>query len=145
MIANKKGESFVGIIVWVFILSIVVLWIANLMIYSSNLITLYTDNARISILKESLGNVVKKLDTSTIRENEVFYVYKDDSTNEFLVLTGATNSGYKYIDKLGNHVADIESFQGDIYGRILWTEREDTTLNNQDQIVRASIRKLIRK
>jgi len=145
MRTSQKGESFVWIIVWVFILSIVILWIANLIIYSATLVDTYKDNARIGILKDSLANIVQKVDTSLIRENEVFYVYRDLWTNTYHVFTGATNDTYKYIDKFGNHVSDVVSFEEDIYSRILWTEREDTTLTDQDQIVRASIRKLIKK
>jgi hypothetical protein len=145
MLANQKWESFVGIVVWVFILSFVVLAIANLIIYSSNLTTFYTDNARVGVLKESLGNIVSKIDTSQIRENEIFYIYRNESTNNYEVLTGTTNEWFRYIDKFGNHVPDVVAFQDDIYARILWTEREDTTLTDQDQIVRASIRKLIKK
>lgn len=145
MITTRKGESFVWIIVWVFILSIVVLGIANLIIYSATIVDTYKDAARIGILKESLANVIKKIDTSVIRENEIFYVYKNNATNNFQILTGTTNSGYKYIDELGNYVPDVVSYTWAIYSRILWTEREDTTLNNQDQIIRASIRKLIKK
>lgn len=145
MLATKKGESFVWIIVWVFILSIVILWIANLIIYSATLVDTYKDAARVGILKDSLANIVKKIDTSEIRQNEIFYVYKNVATNTYEVFTWATNDRYKYIDKFWNYVYDIVNFEDDIYSRILWTEREDTTLTNQDQIVRASIRKLIKK
>jgi len=145
MLASQKGESFVWIIVWVFILSIVILWIANLIIYSATLVDTYKDTARVGILKDSLANVIQKVDTSQIRQNEIFYVYKNEGTNTYQVFTGTTNDTYKYIDKFWNHVSDIISFEEDIYSRILWTEREDTTLTDQDQIVRASIRKLIKK
>ncbi len=145
MIKTQKAESFVGIIVGVFILSIVILGIANLIIYSGTLIDTYKDTARVGILKDSLWNIIKKVDTSNIRENEIFYIYKNNGTNTFEVFTGSSNVGYKYIDKYGDHVSNITSYSGSIYARVLWTEREDTTLTDQDQIVRASIRKLIKK
>ena len=145
MIKTRKAESFVWIIVWVFILSFVILWISNLIMYSATLIDTYKDTARVGILKDSLWNIVKKIDTSAIRENEIFYIYKNNSSHTFDVLTWSTNVWYRYIDKFWDYVANPASFTGDIYYRILWTEREDTTLTNQDQIVRASIRKLIKK
>lgn len=145
MRVEKNAESFVGIIIGVFILSFVILGIANLIIYSSNLIESYTDTARVNILKESLWNIVKKLDTSTIQEGEVFYLYKNNTTSTYQIFTGSVNQWAKYVDENGESIANIVTYSGSIYGRFLWTEREDTTLTEQDQIIRASIRKLIKK
>ena len=119
MLPSQKAESFVGIIVWVFILSIVILGIANLIIYSATLVETYKETTRLWILKDNLANVIQKIDTSEIRENEIFYLYKNTGSTDFQIFTGTTNAGYKYIDSLWNHIADVSTFQGDIYSRIL--------------------------
>jgi len=80
-----------------------------------------------------------------IRENEVFYIYKDGTTNTYQALTGTTNAEYKYIDVHWEKVNDLVGYTGDIYARLLWIEREDTSLKNSNKIIRASIRRLIKK
>lgn len=144
MIKKTSWESFVWIIVWVFILSIVILWVANIIIYSNNIIDSYSDYSKVTVLRENLTNIVKNIDTSEIRENEIFYVHKNNTSKEFEVFTGSVNSGYKYINEFWDTVPNIALYEWDIYSRILWLSREDTTLSNQDQIVKVSIRKLIK-
>ena len=75
MIKTQKAESFAWIIIWVFILSIVILGIANLIIYSSSIIDTYRESARLWILKDNLSNIVKKIDTSQIQEKwDLLYI-----------------------------------------------------------------------
>jgi len=144
MIKKTSWESFVWIIVGVFILSIVILAVANIIVYSNTVIAVYTDYSRVNILRENITSIITNIDTSGIRENEIFYIYKDTTTKEFQVFTWSLNSGYKYVDQFGNYVPNITTFNDDIYARILWLSREDTTLSNQDQIVKVSIKKLIK-
>ena len=144
MIKRTSWESFVWIIVGVFILSIVILAVANIIVYSNSVIAVYSDYSKVNILRENVTSIITNIDTSEIRENEIFYVYKDKNDKEFKVFTWSLNTWYKYIDEFGNYVPNITTFQDDIYARILWLSREDTTLSNQDQIVKVSIRKLIK-
>ncbi len=144
MIKRTSWESFVWIIVGVFILSIVILAVANIIVYSNSVISVYSDYSKTNILRENITSIVTNIDTSDIRENEIFYVYKNTSTKEFQIFTWSTNSNYKYIDEFGNLVPNVVTFNDEIYARILWLSREDTTLSDQDQIVKVSIKKLIK-
>jgi len=145
MIKNNKGETIVWILIWVFIISIVILWISSLMIYSRVTIQSYDRSTKISILRENLTNIIQWINIDNINENEIFYVYKNLGTKEYEIFTGSTNIEYKYIDVNGEKVEDLENFEGDIYSRLLWVEREDTSLKNSNKLIRASIKRLIKK
>lgn len=142
---SRTGESFVGIIIGVFILGVVIVGIMNLIIFSNNLIKTYDENVITNVLKESLSNILTYVDTSNVWENEIFYIYKNNTTKQYDVFTGSSNVAYKYIDEYGEKIDDINTYDGDIYSRILWLEREDTTLWQENQIIRAGIRKLIKE
>lgn len=142
---EKAWESLIWIVVWIFILSIVILGIWKLISYSTDLTDWYTDATNLRILKNNLSHIIIKLDTSQILENEIFYIHKDNTTHEFKVLTWSTNVRYKYIDVYGNTVDNPLTFEKDIYARFLYIKREDTALNSQNQIIWASITKLIKK
>lgn len=144
MLASRKAESFVGIVVWVFILSFVMLGIVNILIFSTDVTAKYNESNRIQVLKQNLTNVIKNIDTSGIEENEVFYVHKNRAADVFEIYTGSTNENYKYIDELGNTISDISTFEGDIYSQILWISTEDITFLEENQVIRASIKKLVR-
>ena len=146
MLQTRKAESFVGIIVWVFILSFVMLWIVNILIFSTDITTKYNETNRIQVLKQNLTNVVKTLDTSALNENEIFYIHKNRAApNQYEIYTGSSFSNYRYIDELGNNVDNIDTFPWDIYSQVLWVSTEDISLLEQNQIIRASIKKLVKK
>ncbi len=142
---NILWESLVGIIIWVFILSIVVLWVWRLLAYSNNLIARYNESVTLRLLKRNISNTVKNLDTSNLLENEIFYLFKDTTNKEYLIFTWSTNAWYKYIDNKWNNITDIISYPWDIYSQTLLVQREDTALGTKNQVVKASIRKLIKK
>ncbi|NDK09895.1 hypothetical protein GW846_03890 [Candidatus Gracilibacteria bacterium] len=144
MRVNTKAESFVGIVVGVFILSFVMLGIINILIFSTDLTVKYNDNNRTQVLKQNISNAVKNTDTSLLQEKEVFYVYKNIATKEYEIFTGATNERYKYINEQGEFIADINSYDGDIYSQTLWVDTEDITFLEENQIIRASIKKLVK-
>lgn len=111
-----------------------------------NLTEIFNNNTRLNVLKDNAVNVVKKLDTSGIVENEAFYVYKNRTTKTYSIHTGTGNVEYKYIDELGDKVTDLAWFDEYIYARLLWLQREDTSIaDNQNQIIKASIRRLIKR
>ena len=147
---NKYAESLAWIIIWVFILSLVILGIWKLLSHSNDLIWSYKDSINIRILKNNLSHILLKTDTSNVLENQVFYIHKNTSIPgnfTFDVYTWSTNARYKYIDVKWNHIAqgDLATFEKDIYARFLYIQREDTALNSQNQVIRASIKKLIKK
>ncbi len=144
MLQSRKAESFVGIVVWVFILSFVMLWIVNILIFSTDVTAKYNESNRIQILKQNLTNVIKTIDTSGINENEIFYVHKNRAASVYEIYTGAVNEHYKYIDELWNTIPDINTFKWDIYSQVLWISTEDITFLEENQVIRASIKKLVR-
>jgi len=139
-----KAESFVGIIIGVFILSFILLGIWNLMFHSRDVIVSYQRVQKTDVLKANIANIVKAINTDNIMENEVFYIYKNEGTNNFEAFTGTLNAGYKYIDEYGTNV-NVNSYEWDIYARTLWKERDDRSLESENQIIRVSIRKLVKK
>ena len=145
MIKNKSWESLVWIIVWVFILSFIIMWIASLLIKSKDTVIRFENKNRISILKKNTISVIKKISTDSVLENEIFYLYKNDTSKNFEVFTWTTNVAYKYIDKNWNKIDDLAHFNWWIYSRILWMERDDTSFWNEHQVIKASIKKLIKK
>jgi len=145
MIKNNFWESLVWIIIWVAILIFIISWITNLLISSKETINIYNQKNIITNLKNSTENIIKTIDTSAINETEVFYLNKNTDLKEFEIFTWSINSDYKYIDKYWNSITDITLFQWDIYARILWVERDDNTTWENHQVIKASIKKLIKK
>ena len=141
---TKKAESLVWIIVGVTILSIVLLWVWNLIYFSHNTLYSFTDAQKLDILKNNITNVVRSINTNNIQENEIFYVYKNQATNTFQIFTGSTNTNYKYLDEFGNNV-DPATFLGDVYAQTLLKQRNDTSLAFWNQVIKVTIRKLIKK
>ncbi len=145
MQVNTKAESFVWIVVWVFILSFVMLWIINILVFSTDLTVKYNENNRIQVLKQNLSNAIKKTDTSTLGEKEVFYVHRNRASSEYEIMTWAVNERFKYIDEVWETIPDINTYEGDVYSQILWIDTEDITFLEENQVIRASIKKLVRK
>jgi hypothetical protein len=145
MIKNNFWESLIWIIVWVFILSFIIMWISSLLITSKDNINKFENKNTISILKKNTISIIKKINTNNILENEIFYLYKNNTTKEFETFTWTINVEYKYIDKHWTKINDLANFNWAIYSRILWLERDDTSLWNNHQIIKASIKRLIKK
>ena len=145
MFKNNSWESLVWVIIWVFILTFILLWITNLMINSVEVINTYKNKRDISLIRNNTINTIKKLDTTSVQESEVFYLYKNTTNNNFEILTWSWNYLYKYIDRLWNKVDNLETFPWNIYSRVLRLEREDTSLWKEQQIIKVSVKKLIKK
>ncbi len=101
---NKRADTIAWIIIAVFILSFAMLGIVNVLDYNQSVSDNYEKETDLYILKSNSDNILKRLNIDWIQENEKFYVFKDQSTNEYKVLTWATNEKYKYVDKDGNNV-----------------------------------------
>lgn len=114
------------------------------MFHSRDVITSYQRVQKTDVLKNNIANIIKFMDTDAINENEVFYIYKNGGTKKFEAFTWVLNAGYKYIDEYGNNV-NVDTFPGDVYARTLWKERDDRSLESENQIIRVSIRKLVKK
>jgi len=109
------------------------------------MIETYENKKKISILKNNTEVIIKNIDTTQINETEIFYLNKNNSTFEFELFTWATNYTYKYIDQYWNNVDDLVNFEWDIYSRILRLERDDNSIWEDHQIIKVSIKKLIKK
>lgn len=115
MFTNTRAESFVGIIVWIFILSFVILWITNLLIASQGMSEDFNQDSTLVHLQQNSYNILDSLDLSILNSGENFYLYKNIPLREYQVLTGASNLSFQYIDAHMQHVSDISSYQEDIY------------------------------
>jgi len=145
MIKNKSWETFVWIIIRVFILSLVIIWITNLLINTRDTLVKYSDNRDISILINNTNNIIKNIDTSNIEEDELFYLFKNTGSNSFSIFTWITNANYKYIDRLWNKIDNLNTFDWKIYSRILLLQRDDIFTWKQHQIIKVSIKRVIKK
>ena len=143
MINSKKAETIVSIIVWILILSFIILTLSKVLIQSKENIETF-NNYRISnLLKNNTSNIVSKLNTENIKENEFFYLYKNDSSQEFQVLTWVLNDSNQFINKYWDKI-DVNTFDWVIYKRLLWLEKEDNSIDwEKNQIIKAEIKRLI--
>jgi len=130
MIENKSWESLVWIVVWILLLSFVILWLYNLILYSESTNTNFEENSVKWILKDNTLSIIYKMDTNWINEGSGFYIYKDNSTKTFQLFTWSNNLKYKYIDKnwelVSTWVTDI-----DIYEREVVIEKIDIETNTK--------------
>jgi hypothetical protein len=128
MIKNNFWESLVWIIIWVFILSFIIFWIVNLLLNSKSNLDNYENIKTINILKNNTENVINVVDTSSILESEIFYLYKNTVSNTFNIFTWALNEEYKYIDQYWNKIDDLNWFIWNIYTRTLSIKRKNNSL-----------------
>ena len=144
MINNKKAETLMSVIIWVFILTFVLLWITNLMIESNIIVDKFNKTRDINILKQNSINIIKNIDTSNIPENSIFYIYRDKSNNKFEI-KDSNEPEYKYVDKFWDYISDLNTYEWNIYSRIFYLERDDNSLWDVHQVIKASIKRLIKK
>lgn len=108
-INNKdKAESLAAVIISVFILSIALLWIMNIVTFSKDTAIDYENEMFKHIIQSNSETLVKKMNYEGLESDETFYIYKDNANNEFLIMTWSTNSGSRYIDVLWNRIDDLD-------------------------------------
>ncbi len=123
MIKSKKADSLVWIIIWVFILSLILVWIINLVNYNKKISWKFNDNIYEYILNINWENLARKIDTSNISENENFYLYKNTENKEYIIYTWSTNSGYAYINKYWENI-NKDNYELEKFERI-YTKQND--------------------
>lgn len=101
---NKNWDTLAWIIIWIFILSFSLLWIMNILNFNRDTYESYDESINNYILKANSKNILSKLDLSKLNNNENFYIYRDDISKEFKILTWSVNKSYAYIDYLWNKV-----------------------------------------
>jgi hypothetical protein len=95
---NNKAETFVWIIVWLLIFSLVAIAILDISYFNKWLTDDYEILTIENIIKNNTDAILRKSDLSMIEEDEKFYIYKNNITKKFEILTWATNSWALYID-----------------------------------------------
>ncbi len=130
MIENKKWESLVWIIIWIVLLSFVVLWMANLIWYWDAVNSSFEINSITWLLKDNALSIVQKIDPSWVNTWEDFYIFKDNNTKTFKVMTWITNANYRFINKFWEQ-ASITWYEWNVYERILKIEKVDPVTNSK--------------
>jgi Tfp pilus assembly protein PilV len=144
-IYTSRGETLVSVLVGVFILSIVVFGVANLLVNNSALEDESRRNTALMILEQNATSIIKNLNTAQIAEKEVFYLYKDPTTQTITAFTGATNIGYAYVNAAGENVSNTGSYQNSLYYQSFIIDQSDTGLRSGSQVVKGTIRELVRR
>lgn len=143
---KKQGDTLISIIIWVVLLGIVWLGIMNLLTTNYEIEDNYNRNNTLFILKNNATNIIRKIDTSSVSEWDVFFLYKNSQWKAYQILTGTGNEAFKYINSKWETVINTWTYiDGIIYTRSFYSEKKDTGLGPQGQVIRAGIKELIRK
>ena len=108
---EQTGETLISVIVGVLIIALVIGSIARIIAIHYTTEDTYTRNETLYLLQNNSTNILRKLDTSSIAEKEIFSAYKDPSALQFRVMTGSLADKYKYIDRRNEWVSSTGSFQ----------------------------------
>ena len=156
----KKAESFTSIIVWILILSFIIAGIANTLNYSIHLTHQYEEKNQILMLTRNIKNIVKKIDTSEIEENEIFYIYRDTTTEEYEFKIFRPEEcitllpiwwdeeichNYRYINYLWETIPDIAEYNWDIYSQEIFIRMRDVSLWITNESIKVYITKINHK
>jgi len=118
---NKKADSLVWIVIWIFILSFILVWMINVLWYSKDISFNYENKIEKNLLETNSQNIISKLDTSVLDKQEEFYVFKDSLNKEFKIMTWSINKKYAYIDRLWNFTsswAEWKVFERKYFNRL---------------------------
>lgn len=113
---SKKAESLASVLIAVVLLSIVLFWVLSILNFSKDITYDLESKTDFKLLKLNSQNIVNKLNLEEIKEEEKFYIYKNEESKEYSIFTWAENEKYKYIDKEWNNI-DIENFEWEIFER----------------------------
>ncbi|EKD44587.1 MAG: hypothetical protein ACD_71C00087G0002 [uncultured bacterium (gcode 4)] len=142
---SKRGETLISVLVGVIILALAIGAITTILMQNRTIDEDYNTNNTVFLLRTNAENIVKKMDTKSLAEKDVFYLSKDSSSKIFQILTGTTNDSYRYINSDGDLVTNTGSYGWTLYSRVFLLEKNDTTLGEPHQIIKAGIKELIRK
>lgn len=142
--SKRRGETLAAVIVGTMVLGLAVSGIAVILSSNSSLESEYEKNNRLFLLQNNSEAVVRKVDTSLIPEGEIFFLKKDEVSKTFLVLTGAENMDYRYVNAHGEWV-NTGTTTDTVYARSFLMEKKDPTIGDGGQVIRAGVKELIRK
>ena len=140
MIKNKLWESMVTVIVSVFILSFLLLAIANIVAQSSNISDEYKIEKNINLLKSNTYNIINKLDISIYSSWEILYLYKDNINKEYKLFTWTTNQKYQYIDKYWEYISNTWTYKWIFFSRSIKIERKEEIENKINNFILINIK-----
>lgn len=120
---SKRGETLISIIVGVVILAIAMGGVVLILIQNRTIEEDYDKNNTLSFLQSNAESIIRKVDTSRLAEKDIFFLYKDPTTQTFQAFTGSANESYKYINKYGELVTNTGSYAGTLYTRVFSVER----------------------
>ncbi len=142
---NKRWETLVSLLIWMFIISLVISWIATIIGSNYSLEDNFIKNNKVFFLKNNTVNIIKSIDTKWITEWENIYLYKDTENKKFNILTGALNEKYKYVDEYWNNILNIWDYDGNLYSRIVYIQNADTSVWTQNQIIKITVKEITKK
>lgn len=135
---NYKWETLVSLIITVIIISVIIIAMIRIITKDNELNFEYDKINYISLLENNTNKLIKKLDTSSFQENDIFYIYQSWSTIK--AFSGTNSEDYKYINYLGEYI-QTGSYQGIIYTRQCIIEKASI----EWQMIKCWIKELIRK
>lgn len=106
---NKKADSIAWVIVAIFILSFAMLWIVNVLDYNQNITSNYEKETDLYMIKSNTENILKRVNIDSLQQNEKFWLYKNNVTNEYEIKTWTWNESFKYIDNYWNNIDPEEN------------------------------------
>lgn len=135
---SKSWETIVSVIILVVIISVVITSIIWIIEYDSNQSYQYDKINYVSVLEKNTNTLIKKINTSTLTENDIFYLYKTGS--QIYTFTWTANQDYKYINYLWEYV-NTWSYNWAIYARQCLLQKDAI----EWQVIKCSIKELIKK
>lgn len=141
---NKKWETLISLIIWVFIISLIIHWIVE--IISSNYIIEdnFIKNNKIFFLKNNTTNIINSLNIKWTSDWEIYYLYKDEINKTFTTYTGVLNEKYKYVDEYWNNILDIWHYDKNFYLREIFLQNINTSIWIQNQIIKISVKEILK-
>ena len=142
---DKKWETLVSLMVWIFIISLVISGIVSIIGSNYSLEDGFIKNNKVFFLKNNTVNIIKSLDTKWITEWEKIYIYKDDANKKFTIFTWAINEKYSLVDEYWNNILDTTKYDWNQYLRSVYIQNADTSVGTQNQIIKITVKEITKK
>lgn len=139
---NPRWDTLISLIIWVFIISLIVFWIINLLGFNYAIEGDFVYSNKIFFLKNNTYNILKKLNLSTISEGETFYIYKNKENSTFDIMTWALSENYKYINEFWDYISNTWSYEQDLFSRVIVLQKSDKTIWEENQITNVIVNKI---
>lgn len=146
MFRQNRGESLVAIIIAIAILAWLLVSITFFLFKSSEMRTEFESSYAMFLVKMNARTIAHNLDTKGIVENETFSIYRDDTTHNYIIFTGSLLESGAYILENGANITpeQVSTASGRVYRRIYLLERRDDSLGPKNEIIKWSVKEMIR-